>query len=771
MLVNNPIMKEEKMKTLIGFLIAAVLIVLPLKGEEPVGTIQGKVAEYLRSTVIPGTQVQIMNTRFSTITNAKGQFKLLNLPVGSYTVKFSVAGFKPFISTDIIVRPNRITFLHIELREQRLQLTEKVKVTAGYFSKNEEVPHSVLNLSKEEVRRAPGTIGDVSRVLKAMPGVAGNGDETTDLIVRGGSPLENGFFIDNIEVPNINHLPRIGSTGGVLSGLNQDLVQNVDFFTGGFSANYGHRLSSITDITFREGNKEEFDGQLDINMVQAGGVMEGPLFSGNGSWLVSVKQSYLQLMKKAGILNVGAVPNTFDSQVKLTFDINAKHKINILNVFLKGDYQEEYDDGFTYEDNKYTQNTIGINWIANWSERFLSNTSLSYSFLNRNDGETNGYQTDTPWQWFADNSATYFALRNFNYLFFNNRNKCVFGFQVKYQSDEIDRYQDGYTNWMGDPVPDSWLKQSYKTINSSIFFSYIWQPLKRLTTTIGLRGDHWSAHQKLRMSPRLSFSYALTPRFSVNGGFGIYYQSLPMSLLAYWPQSKRLDHMRAAHYTFGLEFFPGAGTKITLEVYNKEYDHLPIDPFIPQGMVTDSLIDSYYVPLSVVSEGAGYSRGIELLVHKKLTRKFYGLISASFFRSRYKDMKDQWWNRFFDNRYLVNLGAGYKPNNKWEFSFKWTLVGGRPYTPFDTERSIAQRQAVYDQTRFMGARIPAYSSLNIRVDRRFYFGKSNLIVYLDVWNILNRKNVYEYEWDGFYQAPAGQHQLTILPMLGVEYEF
>lgn len=756
------------MKKLLSLTIVFLIAVVPLAAAESTGSVRGTVTEDLRNRAIPGVLVQLVGTDISTLTNPDGEFKLLNVPVGSYNVKFTAEGFKPLIKTDVIVRPDRITYLDTGLREQLLHLKESVEVTAGYFSKSEENPHSVFNISAEEVRRAPGTLGDISRVLTVMPGITHVGaDENTDLTVRGGSPLENGFFVDNIEVPNINHLPRIGSTGGVISGLNQDLVQNIDFFTGGFAANYGFRLSSITDITLREGNRAEFDGQLDINAVQAGGVLEGPLPGGRGGWMVSARKSYFQLMKDAGILDVDAVPDTFDSQVKLTYDLSAKHKINLLNIRLSGSYEEDYGSGITHEVNRYTQNTLGVNWIANWSKTFISNTSLSYSYLDRKDTETSTYGDGSSWQWYADNSANYLALRNVNYLFFNNRNKLSFGFQVKYLWNDIDHFIGAYTNWMGDRVPDRLMTLDYKSVNSSVYLSYIWNPLKRLTATMGVRGDYWSAHDRYHASPRLSLSYELSSRLSVSMGFGIMYQELPMNLMAYWPMGKYLEHMKATHYTAGLEFFPGAGARITLEAYHKEYAHLPVDPLFPQGLVLDNSIDSYYIPYAITDNGSGYSRGVELMIHKKLIKKVHGILSATFSRSRYKDPAGQWFDRLFDNRYIINLGAGYLPGKRWEFSFKWMLVGGSPYTPFDMNARNGSR----DFSRFMGARIPDYSTVNIRVEKRFYFGKSGLIVYLDIWNILNRENIYQYKWDSVSSSIGAEHQLTILPLFGIEYEF
>ena len=253
------------MKNYFILFVIAMMVALPLGAAQSFGTVQGKISEEPGSRIIPGVLVTIVDTGFHTLSNEKGKYKFTSVPVGNYRIKFSAAGFGTIVETDVIVRPNLIAFLDVKMKEQLPTVKETVTVKESYFRKNEKVATGTVEISAEEIRRTPGTAGFLTRTLAVLPGVGFAGlDENTDLIVRGGSPIENGFFIDNIEVPNINHLPRLGSTGGPFSAVNPDLVQNVEFYSGGFSSNHGDRLSSITDITLREGNRSEFDGQIDL---------------------------------------------------------------------------------------------------------------------------------------------------------------------------------------------------------------------------------------------------------------------------------------------------------------------------------------------------------------------------------------------------------------------------------------------------------------------------------------------------------------------------
>lgn len=746
------------MKKHIILFVFVLVVVLKLEASPSVGTVQGKVSEDPGSRVIPGVLATIMDTGLHTLSNEKGEYKFTSVPVGNYRIKFSAAGFGTIVETDVIVRPDRITFLDVKMKEQLPHVKETVTVEESYYRKNEKVATSTINLSAEEIRRTPGTAGFITRTLTVLPGVAFTGlDENTDLIVRGGSPIENGFFIDNIEVPNINHLPRLGSTGGPFSALNPDLVQNVDFYSGGFSSNYGDRLSSITDITLREGNRSEFDGQLDLNLLMTGMVFEGPIKKGKGSWLISGRKSYVKLLNDLKILDVGDPLNTTDFQVKATYDFSPKHKISLLNFFADGNFRDFY--GTITEDNFYTANTVGINWKSIWSEKFLSNTSLSYSFLQRRDRETSQVNA-RDWYWQAKDIARYFSIRNSNSIFFNSKNTLELGVQVKHERDNIDHYIHEYTD-KGVYYPSRDYDLDYHTTKYTLFLSHIWKPLYRVTTTIGLRGDYTSTQKVFHLSPRFSLSYQVNKSLSVNGGFGIFYQTVPMRFMTYYPQHIGLDDSRAVHYNLGLEYIAGTGTKITVEAYAKEYENLLIDPRFPMYLASELAIDSYYFPSSLTNDGKGYARGIELLVQKKLIKRFHGIFSLSLFKSRYRDFDGIWRNSSFENRYIINLVMGYKPNPKWELGLRWIIMEGRPSTPFYYD---ADGYKVYDLSAYNTERSSAYNKLNLRAEKGFYFGKSSLIVYLDIWNVLNRKNVY-FE---MYEEDA---HLPIMPVFGLKFKY
>jgi len=736
------------------------------------GTLKGNVTEVINNRILAGAIVNVLNTERITISDENGTFTIAGLPVGSYNVKVSTQGFRGIIKTDVVILPKRITHLDIQLEQEPLQLEESVDVSASYFPKNEKEPNSTFNMSAEEVRRAPGSSGDVSRMLKALPGVSNINDANSDLIVRGGSPSENGFFIDNIEIPNINHFPSFGSSGGFFSAINPDFLDNVDFYTGAFSSTFGDRLSSIIDMTFREGNRNEFDGMLNVDLMQAGAMLEGPLGKGKGSFLFSARTCIIRFLQDAGIVKIENFdfPQMTDSQLKIVYDLSSRQKLTLLNVLGIGDLNAGGDD-FNVGLN-YTQNTVGLNLRSIWSDRFISQTSVAYAIMKHGFNlEFEFEDDDFYWNYTTNNKV--FSFRNTNYFEFNHRHKLEFGIQFKHESFDQDWHISDYTDDTGKTIPsEDRITNNFGVGKSAVFFSYILSPFKKLTTSVGVRGDISSFSKKIRLSPRLSLSYQLLSGLSLNLGYGVFYQSLPSYIFADHPEFKDLKDPRAIHYVLGLEYRTGKGTRFTLEFYDKKYNYLPIHPDYPERLISDRETFSLYYPINqILNAGTGYSRGVEFLVQQKLVKKIYGLISGSYFRCRYTDLNGVQRNRIYDNRYTMNLTLGYKPSRNWEFSVRWSIMGGTPYTPIDVAASIKEEEEIRDRTLFNMSRYPAYNSLNVRIERRLNFNKTSLILYIDVMNALNKENVSGYYWNPDENEVNQINQMPFFPKLGVEYRF
>jgi hypothetical protein len=229
------------------------------------GSICGLITDKETRAPLIGANVMVLNSPWGAASDIQGQYEVKRVPPGNYSIAVQYIGYEKRIVTDVIVRPNRQTQVDVALTLSAV-MGEAVVVTGAYFDKTEEAPTSTVSFSNEEIRRAPGSAGDVSRILMGLPSVAKVNDQQNGLIVRGGSPMENGFFIDEIEIPNINHFPMQGASSGPIGMVNVDFIKEVTFQAGGFPAAYGNRLSSVMAMGFREGDRDRFQAQLDLNM-------------------------------------------------------------------------------------------------------------------------------------------------------------------------------------------------------------------------------------------------------------------------------------------------------------------------------------------------------------------------------------------------------------------------------------------------------------------------------------------------------------------------
>jgi hypothetical protein len=759
-------------------LLAAALIISvfgnPMIAQERSGTLRGTVIDTDTKSPLIGANVFIVGTTRGAATDNNGMFIIEGVQVGSYTIQVSYIGYEAVRVTDLIIRSDRSTNVPVELRLSYLE-SETVEVRSGYFEVRAEQPLSVVSLSREEVRRAPGAAGDISRIIQILPSIAKVNDQYNGLIVRGGSPLENIFYVDNIEIPNINHFPAQGSTGGAVGLLYVDFIEDAVFYTGSPPVLYGNRLSSVMDIRFREGNRERFNGKLFMDMAGFGAVAEGPLGGNSGSWLLSARRSYLDALVE--IMDLVVTPVYSDMQAKVVYDISPAHRLSIVAVAGHDRNTPTRDeaenlDFSVYGSEEYTQGTAGLNWRWLWGQNGFSNTSVSYSGI-RYRNHWSRVRTESL---FIDNSSfeNWLGFRNNNRIRFDRVHTIEFGMDAKLLFNNYDYYLAESTDILGNITPLLSFAGDASAEEYGAFLHYNLRPSQRLQAMIGTRVDHYSYNNQTVLSPRISVSYAITNRTSLNGSVGLFTQSLPIFFLVQSEQNKELENPRSVHYVAGIDHLLSEDTKLSIELYRKEYSQMPLNPDQPSLFLLDESL--YQFPMytgqqRLVDVGKAEARGIEMTIQKKLAEHIYGITGASYSNARYRAYDREWRDRVVDNRIVANIAGGYKPNEKWEFSLRWVYAGGTPYTPFDIERSREVNSAIFDETRINAERHSDYHSLSVRFDRRFHFSRSNLVFYLDVWNIYNRKNVSSYFWNEFKNEKAVQYQWGIMPVFGVEFEW
>lgn len=754
---------------------------LPAADQQPRGNLKGRILDSETKESLVAVNIEVLQTILGAATDMDGYYLIPDIPVGNYKLKVSYIGYETVIQADILVRPDRTTFFNTELKRSAIE-SEEIIVSAGYFSNTTDQPMSLTNFSAEEIRRAPGSAGDVSRIIYGLPGVAKVNDTKNSLIVRGGSAMENSFYVDNIEITNINHFPEQGSSGGPIGMINVDLIKDVNFYTGGFNASYGDRLSSVMELKFREGDPDRFNAQLDLGLGGFGGVVEGPWPNQKGSWLVAARRSYLDLIVDAIGETASSVPQYSDIQAKMVYNVSPRHQLTAIGIMGRDEISVKPDDAVEQKFNMYNnldilQNTVGLDWRFLWGKAGYTNTSFSHSMTDYDFilNETLYYANTGGHKIILDQASLEqeFRLRNVNNFNLNRSLKLNFGLETKYLLADFNNYYGPYYDLLGNPIPSLTISNKANALKFHSFLVMNWKPISRLTVMPGIRLEHFTYNVNTHLSPRFSASYQLTEKTALNFSTGIYYQNLPLILMAQHEENKEIKDPRARHLVLGVSHLITENTRLTVEAYDKEYQDMPVDPSQPETFLIDEVsYTGLFLPHEPLQDGGkADSRGIEILLQKKLAESIYGMVSTSFFRSRYWDRNGQMKNRVYDNRLTFNVEGGYKPNNKWEFSMRWIYAGGIPYTPLDEEASSAANRGIYDVNQVNAARLPDYHSLNLRIDRRFFFSHSNIVAYLSVWNAYGRENISGYTWNELDNQKEAITQWSTLPILGLEYEF
>ncbi len=749
-----------------------MIMLLPvlLYSQKQIGTIKGKIIDMDTKSSLYGATISLAGTVTGAISDMDGNYEIKNVPIGNHVLNITYVGYESIKISDVIVRPARITFADAELKVNAANLNE-VTVTSGYFKKREQ-PMSVVAFGYEEVRRAPGALGDVSRIIMNLPSVAKVDDQTNLIVVRGGSPIENAIYIDNFEVPNINHYPMLGTSNGPMGMLNVDLLKEVNFSSGGFSSLYGDKLSSVMNIYIREGNRDEFDMQLNLDFGGYGGVIEGPI-SDKGSYLVSIRQSYLDLL--TDILKMDAAPRYADYQIKLAYDLSASQKLTLFGMFgndhITSDKKKAIDNKqiFFGSDDNY-ENTLGLNLFSLWSKEAYSNFSISGNLIRYG----NIYYETGNGELLMKNKTdeNILKFRNQNRINLSEMIKLDLGIDYKHSIDKFDNYYASYTDAEGSATDALIMKKDLSVNKVGLFVNSEIFPVKDLKLIFGLRADYNSLTKRTFISPRSAIEYSIDDLSSITGSFGIYKQNLPAMLLAQNKDFLKLNDPAAIHYILGYNRMLTEDTKFTTELYYKDYNNFPIDPMQPDMFMIDEIQYRYgffFNHPELVDNGKARSYGIEFILQKKLAADIYGLASFTYFKTEYKS-NGKWMERVFNNEYILSLEGGYKPNEEWEFSGRWILAGGRPYTPFDIPKSTEMNRAVLDASKLNSEKLSPYHSLNIRADKRFHFGGSNLVVFLNIYNVYDRKNVSSYFWNQDKNEQDVIYQWGILPIFGFEYE-
>ena len=727
---------------------------------------------------LPFVNVQVLNTQYGAATDENGDFRIANIPVGTYILQITYIGFTPIQVPDIVVRSSRVTEVHKSLQETYFETDEVVVEAGNYFEESSENLTSVQNLSYEEVRRSAGAIGDVLRLTQALPGVALTNDQRNDLVVRGGSPSENLILVDNIEVPSLNHFGAQNTSGGPISMLNTEFLADASFYSGGFSAQYGNRLSSVLDVSLREGSGERISADVEMGIAGFGVLSEGPI-GDNGSFMISVRRSYLELLEEA--IGLTAVPEYWNLNAKVVYQVNPKNQISIISLGGIDDIAfnvdpEDLDDPSLENVTSGGWQTInGFNWQHLLSERafgVLTISDAAYHYGTDIFDEEIGNQLTFS----QDDTEGTTTLRYSLTVLPESFGEIRAGVDFKRLRATFDLQQPlgvvSALNENPERVNAVTLDDNITTSQLGAYGEISPRIGPKLTLNAGGRVDYFEFIDATRFSPRASLRYELTPNVNLNASWGQFYQSPSLIFLNADPINQSLDPMRSDHYVVGVSYFPRKDIRVTVEGYIKEYEDYPVSTQYPTLTLAntgdDFGVNELLFPLT--SAGSGQSIGAEVYVQKKLTDNFYGQISYSYSETQHEALDGVRRKASFDIPHTFTALGGYKLGD-WEFSGKFTYATGRPYTPYLEDASVMQNRGIFDLSQVNGERAPAYHRFDIRVDRRFNFSDWSVLVFLDLLNVYNRENIQQFVWNPKTRSRDIIPQYSFIPNMGFNVKF
>lgn len=669
------------------------------------GIITGSVTDARTGEVLIGVNVVVNElVNVGSATDEDGEFSI-NIPVGMYSLKASLIGFKPVIKTDIAVTSGRESHVVFTLVETSLEL-EQITVEADYFDQSLiENDLSTVVLSAEEVRRSPGSSQDFQRILQGMAGVSFSNDQNNELLVRGGSPNENLTVFDNIEIHSTNHYPNEFNSGGPINMINVDLIQDIQFSTGGFISKYGDKLSSVLNVSSREGTRTRyFSGNGNLSMAGYGLVAEGKINGGDGSWLFSARKSYIDLI--AGSFGLTAIPYYYDLQGKIVYDLSEKHKLSFSGIYgndridIDGEVDTEETSKAGVIDSvesqiinvKQYQYAAGMTLKSLWSKKFYSLLTISKNNYNNdlavtndfvrreydNSGKvisTNKITSKDMYSEVSDNGETAFKAEfvyspvHWAELSFGGAIKFI-----QYTTSQNVAADSVIYDTNGDGIfetkifrPDVLIDYKFDFFQHNKNYFFVNQKLKlldeRLILNLGLRYDTFTYSQQSNFSPRVSASYYIVPQLtSFNFAYGEYYQtqSLPLYGDRYQTEVNRyLGNSRARHFVAGLEHIFDKGLKFNLEAYYKRYEDLP---FSEEWV---HFTDRTFRSERQINVGEKDVYGIDLQIQQKLVDDVYGTLSFS-----------RMWSEVKDPR------IGYEGNtfvSDYDFPYVFTAIVGKRF--------------------------------------------------------------------------------------------
>lgn len=778
------------MRTIFVYLVTAGVI--NLAQGQVTGIISGTTKDQTTQASLPGVSIILEGTDplTGTVSDEDGNFRI-TAPTGSYTLKATYLGYRELKKYNVVLTSGNTTIINFELQEETTNLNEVViKAGPSAAAATVETPLSIQSLTTEEIKSNPGGNFDISRVIQSLPGVSTSvGGVRNDIIIRGGAPNENVYYLDGIEIPVINHFTTQGSAGGPQGILNVSFIEDVTLSSSAFHARYDNPLSSVFQFTQRDGNKERIQSNIRLSGTELATTFDGPI-SPKTTFLASARRSYLQLFFE--LIDLPIRPNYWDFQFKVTHNFSNKTSLTAIGVGAIDEFSFAVPKESTPEKEYVLRSNPVINQnnytagltLKHLVNRGFVNVSISRNFFNnRLDKFEDGQTDDESLRTLATRSD---EIENKLRIDVNRATggwKYAYGAMAQYvqvTNDIFSIIRKQITDENGTIIqPDVTI--DYKTDLDFFKYGMFLQVTRslfdnRLTFSGGIRADMNSftstGNDPLRtLSPRTSLSYALAERWNINASAGRYYKIPTYTVLSFQDAqgnflNKDNQYIQSDHLVGGIEFLSSDDLRFTAEGFYKRYSNYPVSVFRGISLANDGSEYGVIGNEDVTSSGKGKAYGLELFAQKKLTKNTFYVIAYTWYRSLFSGVNGKYVASSWDNQHLVSALMGRKFKRGWEIGLKFRYAGGAPYTPLDPEASrlnyLSLGTGVRDITKLNSERLDAFSQVDLRVDKKWNYKRFTFDLYFDVQNLFLTKTpsftdyTFDRNEDGTYKTTDGQ---------------
>jgi len=803
--------ETNTMNPLKNTILVLLFVLSGLQAFSQAGVLKGRVYNAKNNETLPFVNIIVAgNPQKGTTSDINGNYMLTGIEPGYVKLEASALGYEKILTEDILVTNVHPAQLDIAMKEVAVKLAT-VEIKASPFTRKLESPVSLQTLNISEIEKNPGANRDISRVLQSLPGVASAPAFRNDIIVRGGGASENRFYLDGIEIPNINHFATQGASGGPVGIINADFIREVDFLAGAFPSSRGNALSSVIEFRQVEGNRDKWNFNAAVGATDLALTADGPL-SKDATLLVSVRRSYLQFL--FGVIGLPFLPTYNDYQLKYKWNINKNNQFTLislgsldqfnLNTGIKNpDEFQKYVLGYlpVFKQWSYTIGGVYRHFRKNGNDTWVLSRNMldnrSYKYLDNLEVASNkllDYQSREIENKFRYEGNSEVGKTRFNY-----------GGGLEYAKYTNKTYQKIF---YGDTLIERNYDASLNVIKGHFFGQATQSFLKeRLAISLGIRMDANDYSVKMnnpldQFSPRFSASYLLTEKWTLNFNTGRYYQLPPYTSMGFQSNSGELvnktlglSYISADHFVLGTEYQPSANSRVSIEGFYKLYSKYPFSVTDSISLASKGADYGTYGDELLTSDSKGRAYGMEIVFRDKSLKNFNILAAYTLVRSEFTNYYGKYLPSAWDNKHIFNLTLTRSLKRNWDIGLKWRYVGGAPYTPYDMEKSSrveawdVKGRGYLNYSLFNSERLSAFHQLDVRVDKEYFFSDWSLMVYLDIQNLYNFQAenspiVVNYDAEGVIHKftddqGVARYQLreipetsgTVLPTIGIKVEF